>query len=118
MRKFKLEEVNKKHSSTWTSCNDDARSTIYRKEFITQFGGEFIKSGRYYEWKYISEPEDVYIPRRLLRFLDSNKNLVEIDHMSDFCKERKYSKAAMYEVLRGTRKQYKGYTALPVHKID
>lgn len=113
MRNYKLEDVNKRHSSTWTACNDDSKSKTYRAEFLLQFGGEFVEDGRYLKWQEIKEPEPVYIPRRLLRFIGPDNKLVEIDHMTDFCKQRDLSLSAMYDVLKGSRRIHKGYTAPP-----
>lgn len=113
MKKYNLEDVNKPNSSTWSSCNNDSKSKKYRTEFLTLYGGEFVKDGKYLKWQTIKDPEPVYVPRRLLYFIDPSNNLIAIDHMSDYCIEHKLSKAAMYEVLRGLRNTHKGYRAPP-----
>lgn len=111
MRNFKHEDVNKRHSATWTACNDDSKSKIYRHEFISMFGGEFVPEGRYLKWQSIPVLQPIYVPRRLLKFIGPNNTLVEIDHMTEYCVEHNLNKAAMYQVLQGTRKIHKGYTA-------
>ena len=45
------DDVNKKHSYTWTKLNDDARYELFRKEFIAEFGGEFDTKGVWTEKK-------------------------------------------------------------------
>lgn len=113
MNPFKLDDVNKRNSSTWTFCNNDSKYKMYRKEFLTAFGGEFVQDGRYVKWQRITKPQPVYVPRRLLYFIDPNKQLIGIDHMTEYCEEHTLSKSAMYEVLRGDRNSHKGYKAPP-----
>ena len=107
---YKLEDINVKNTITWTACNNDSKFRKYRAEFLLLFGGEFIPDrNNSARWQLIPEP--AYVPVRLLRFLDINKNIVEIDNLTQFCKDNTLSKAAMYEVLRGIRKSHKGYTS-------
>ena len=108
MKILKLEEVNRKNSVTWTACNDDSRSNYWRSLFLEQFGGEFVKNGRYWLWKEEEKVDD----KHYFLYSDSNNNVVKIDNMSTFCKENKLSRSAMYEVKLGKRKQYKGYRYL------
>lgn len=116
MKHFKHEDINKPNTATWTACNNDSKSVKYRHEFVSMFGGEFVTDGKYLKWQPIRIPEPVYVPRRLLKFIGPDNNLVEIDHMSEYCAQHNLNKAAMYEVLRGTRRIYKGYTAPPAVK--
>jgi hypothetical protein len=43
-------DVNKRGSYTWVKCNDDARSSYFRDNFISKHGGKFIRSGTKWEW--------------------------------------------------------------------
>lgn len=113
MKKFIKTEINKKNSSTWVACNDDSKSIKYRKDFLHTFGGEFVKIRSGYLWRLKQKPVPVYVPFRLLKFLDPNKKVLEIDHMTEFCILNKLNRAAMYEVMSGKRKSHKGYTAIP-----
>lgn len=108
---LKIEEINKKHSSTWTACNDNSKSSTIREQILTKYGGEFVKDGRYLKWQEIPPIPKIYIPVRLLKFIDPLGKLVEIDNMTEYCQKNKLSKAAMYELLRGIRKSHKGYRA-------
>lgn len=110
MKKLKIEDINKPNSSTWTACNNDSKYKIYRKEFLAAFGGEFIQNGRYVKWQTIQKTQPVYVPKRLLYFIDPNKRLVGIDNVMEYCVTHKLSKSAMYDVLKGKRKSHKGYT--------
>lgn len=118
MKHFNHKDVNEVNSATWTACNNDSRSKINRHNFISTFGGEFISSGRYFKWQSIPILEPVYVPRRLLKFMSPDNVVVEIDHMTEYCKEHNLNKAAMYQVLQGTRKIHKGFTAPPMVSKD
>ena len=48
---MKKEEVNKKYTRTWEKLNNDSKQKKWRRIFLEHFGGEFIKHGRYVEWK-------------------------------------------------------------------
>ncbi len=117
MNRFKLDDVNKRNSSTWTACNNDSKFKKHRMTFLSMFGGEFVQDGRYVKWQPIQKPQPVYIPKRLLYFIDPSKQLLGIDNMTDYCDKHNLSKSAMYEVLRGERKSHKGYTAVPKDTI-
>jgi len=114
MKILKKEEINTLYSRTWVACNDDSKSKQYKIEFLRKFGGEFIESGKYSKWQKKQPPVKIYVPLRLLKFIDNTGKVIEIDHMTDYCLERKLSRSAMYEVLSGVRKSYKGYKALPL----
>jgi len=107
MKVLKLEEVNRKNSVTWTACNDDSRSKFWRSLFLEKFGGEFVKDGRYWSWN-----DDKFRIYHYYLYSDINNNVVKIDNMSEYCKKNSLSRAAMYEVKSGKRKQYKGYKFL------
>jgi hypothetical protein len=108
MKRLRLEEVNKRNSLTWTACNDDSRSAYWRSSFKNKFGGEFSKEGRSWVWK---ENKPVEIPRRCFVFEKENKE-VKIVNFMEYCKQNDLNRSAMYEVMQGKRKQYKGYTFL------
>lgn len=116
MKHLNIEEINKQYSPTWIACNDNSKSKSFREQILNEYGGEFIKDGKYMKWQEIPPIQEVYVPRRLLKFIDSSGKLIEIDHMTEYCKKHKLSKAAMYELLRGIRKSHKGYRA-PIDPI-
>ena len=106
MKHLRLNEINKKNSITWTACNDDARSAFWRNLFISKFGGNFIKERTGWLWQ---EEKKQEIPRKCWIFSKDSKE-VRITHFTDYCKENSLNRSAMYEVMSGKRKQYKGYT--------
>ena len=81
MNPFKLDDVNKRNSSTWTACNNDSKSKKHRMTFLSMFGGEFVQDGKYVKWQTIQKPQPVYVPKRLLYFIDPNKQLLGIDNI-------------------------------------
>mgnify|MGYP006411218037 FL=1 len=115
---MKIEDVNKPHSNTWTRINDDSKKGNWRKKFLEEFGGEFIPKKRgIVEWKE-SEPQEipqeipVVKPReRIFSIINPKGDIDEVKNFTKYCRENKLSRSAMYEVMKGTRKQHKGYTA-------
>jgi len=105
MKILKIEDVNVKNSGTWIACNDDSRSKYWRSLFLEQNGGEFVKDGRYWKW----QKEEEFRIYHYYLFTDVNNNVVKIDNMSEYCKKNNLSRSALYEVMSGKRKQYKGF---------
>jgi hypothetical protein len=105
MIRLKHEDVNKKYSLTWVKCNDDAKSSHFRKKFIDEFGGEFVKQGRDYIWQEI-KPVSL---RRKFVFEGPDGSIHFIENMYDFCKKNDLNRAPMYEMIAGKRKQYKKF---------
>ena len=105
MIRLKLEDVNRRYSQTWVKCNDDAQREHFKKLFIQQFGGEFVRDGSYFRWQKI-EPVN---PRRKFVFEGPDSELHFIENMYDFCKKNGLNRSPMYEMIAGKRKQYKKY---------
>lgn len=101
MYKLVKDDVNKKHSYTWTKLNDDARYDLFRKEFIAEFGGEFDTKGVWTEKKV--EVERTFLIQTPDGMID------EVHNFAKYCRDRELNRSAMYEVLKGKRKQHKGY---------
>ena len=114
MRQIK-EDVNKKHSYTWTKINDDARHKRYREEFLKLFGGNFadINTGCV-EWR--EEKEEKTPPTRTISIINPDGEVVEVENFTKYCRENDLTRSAMYEVLKGKRKQHKGFKAKETDK--
>ena len=105
-----IEEVNKPNSSTWTRINDDSRKQHFRKEFLQKFGGEFIpRNNGFVEWKRAEEKKTQ--PVRIISVINPEGIEVQIENFTKYCRDNDLSRSAMYEVLKGKRKQHKGFTA-------
>ena len=113
MRKTLIKEhVNRVNSPTWVACNDDAKSTLWRQQFVNDFGGEFVK-GRYWNLQEVQkqvEKKKTIIPKTKFFLFIKEYSTVRVHNMNDFCRKNNYSRAAMYEVINGKRKSYKGHT--------
>lgn len=116
-------QLNKKHvnlvnTPTWVACNDDAKSSTWRKQFLQENGGMFVKTFRgHWMWK---EIEKENIPITIVETLKDQKVFVflkdetevKVHNMTEYCRNNNYSRAALYEVTKGKRKSYKGHTFL------
>jgi hypothetical protein len=108
------EHVNRVNSPTWVACNDDAKSRIWREQFINQYGGEFVRTPRnYWLWKEIQvkEPEPTYetLKNQKVFIFTKDGNEVKVHNMTEYCRNNNYSRAALYEVTTGKRKSYKNH---------
>ena len=101
MYKLVKDDVNKKHSYTWTKLNDDSRYMQFRSDFIREFGGEFDLKGVWSEKKV--EVERTFLIQTPDGMID------EVHNFAKYCRDRELNRSAMYEVLKGKRKQHKGY---------
>lgn len=102
------DHVNKQNSPTWVRMNEDSRKELYKKEFLSQYGGKFQNYGRhgYVKW----EPQIDYSIHSDKYVVETPDNQVEIiEVFSRFCKENDLNKAAMYGTLKGVRNHHKGY---------
>ena len=100
-------DINRKYSPTWVYCNDNSRSTYFRKKFIEENGGNFTK-GRdgSFRWDEIKKQEPV---RRKFIFEDQYGTVFVVDNMYEFCKNNDLTRPAMYDLMDGGRKHHKGF---------
>jgi hypothetical protein len=103
MYRLKKEDVNKRHSFTWTKMNDDAKYMRFRSEFIAEFGGQFDLQGVWTEDVVQQEDERTFL------IINPDGEVDEVHNFAKYCRDRELNRAAMYAVLKGTRKQHKGY---------
>jgi len=121
-------DVNKRNSFTWIKCNDDAKSVFFRNTFVTKYGGEFVKNGRYWEWKpkqeemielnqsIIEEPVSENEPTKTWSFKNPNGDIVKTQNLQEFCKENNLTRSSLYEVISGKRQNHKGYSFIEITK--
>ena len=109
---MKKEDVNKQYSRTWIRINDNSKSEKWRRVFKEQFGGEFVKRIKVWEWIEDSpEPEIKVIKPKEKSWVVTRPNGKEdeITNLSKYCKEHKLDDGAIYRVLNGKRNHHKGY---------
>lgn len=116
-------QLNKKHvnivnTPTWVSCNDDARASTWRQQFINENGGEFYKAPKgNWAWRETPKQEpqpilETWLKNQKVFVFDKDGSEVKVHNMTEYCRDNKYSRAALYEVTSGKRKSYKGHTYL------
>jgi hypothetical protein len=116
-------DVNRRHSFTWTKCNDDAKSGFFRDMFIRKFGGEFNRQGRHWEWSptqeqiivlepSISEPpiQEPEEPSKTWVFKNIDGDLIKTKNIQEFCRDHALTRSSLYEVMSGKRKHHKGFS--------
>ena len=108
-----LEEIiNTRGSKLWIKMNDNSRALHQRTAFTQEHGGFFIKNGR--EWKWIP-PEDEKNGYWLKRADTGEKTF--FTNMAEFAKEQGMTSGKICDLLNGTRKTYKGWTAVEIRAI-
>ena len=121
--RLSFNDVNRKYSFTWVKCNDDARSDYFRSLFISKHGGEFVRSGRHWEWN--PKPEQLIkldasliqpasnetTPRGQKTWIFVKEDIeYTTKNVQEFCKENKLTRSSLYEVIVGKRKSHKGFS--------
>jgi hypothetical protein len=127
---FNKDHVNKRNTRTWVKINEDAKSNHFRNKFIEQFGGKFVKEGRYWKWLEIDfeklfiqelekkiiqfkQPDPVIKVERGKSFVfTKNGEEVYVKNLLEFCMDNKLVRGAMYDLMSGKRKICKGYKFL------
>jgi len=125
------DQVNKRNTRVWVRMNEDAKAPYFRTKFLEKYGGEFVKDGRYWKWKEIdfkkllieefdkkikqfSMPEPLIKVERGKNYVFQNKEGKEvyIKNLLEYCMDNKLVRGAMYDLMTGKRKSYKGYKFL------
>lgn len=132
------EQVNRRNTRVWVRMNEDAKSPYFRNQFIQKYGGKFIKEGRYWKWmeldfeklliedfekksqEFEKKVQDFKAPEPVIRvergksyvFQNKEGNEVHIKNLLEYCMENKLVRGAMYDLMTGKRKTYKGYKFL------
>ena len=115
---MKKEFINLPNAREWVKCNEDSKAPMWRKHFVTMYGGEFKKNGRYWQWMEIEEtveveekPEKVVVAnqKQLYIFTDPDGKEVITDNLSKFCRENKLNKSTVYLVMNGKRNHHKHF---------
>jgi len=101
---FDKENVNKRNTRTWVKMNDDAGSKKHRNIFCKQYGGEFNKIGRYFQWEEFEKE-----PEKRITVFEREGEVFEVSNVMEFCREHNLTKSALYEVVSGKRKQHKKF---------
>jgi hypothetical protein len=104
-------DINIQNTRDWVRCNEDARSFSWRRTFIEEHGGEFVRKGRYWAWQTtIKEEKNIIANHKQLYIITKpDGGQVTIDNLSKFCRENNLNKSTMYLVMNGKRNHHKHF---------
>ena len=109
-----LNNVNRKNTREWALFNGNARGDQNRKKLIEKHGGEFKWTGTQWLWesrvKKTIQFSHTKKKRTIYIFTDKDGIKYITDNFAGFCRERKINESAMYDVISGKRKTFKGFT--------
>lgn len=122
-----VKDINRKHTNSWTRCNDDSKSNYYRNIFISQHGGSFRRKGQYWEWipdleviaPQMDIPPTLIVPppsetidteqSKTFVFMDTNDVVYKIKNIQRFCREHNLNRRMVYQLIKDKRKPHKGF---------
>jgi len=109
-----LNNVNKKNTREWAFFNQNSRGEHNRSKFIEKHGGEFVKQGKEWIWnsKVQKQLEFVHTKKKRTIFIFTDKEGIKYitDNFTGFCRDRNINSSAMWDVISGKRKTFKGFT--------
>jgi len=117
-----LNNVNKRNTREWALFNGNARGAHNRVKFTEKHGGEFKKIGAEWVWNsgvrktiqfsHTKKKRSIYI------FTDKEGIKYITDNFEGFCRDRKINSSAMYDVISGKRKSFKGFVVERIQPAD
>jgi hypothetical protein len=108
-----LEEmVNTRGTKLWTQMNDNSKSIKARNQFVQDHGGFFRREGRYWKWITDVATKNGYWLKRV-----ETEEKVFFSNMGEFATANGMTSSKICELLNGTRKTYKGWTAVEIRPI-
>jgi hypothetical protein len=117
-----LNNVNKRNTKEWSFFNGNARGENNRAKFVEKHGGEFRWNGKEWLWesKIRKTMEFVHTKKKRTIYIFTDKEGIKYitDNFEGFCRERKINSSAMYDVISGKRKSFKGFTVERIHPQD
>lgn len=117
-----LNNVNKRNTREWAFFNGNARGAQNRAKFLEKHGGEFVKEGNGWIWnsRVQKKLEFVHTKKKRTIYIFTDKEGIKYitDNFAGFCKERKINESAMYDVITGKRKTFKGFTVERIQPQD
>lgn len=109
-----LNNVNKRNTREWAFFNGNSRGSQNRAKFTEKYGGEFVKQGNEWIWNskikktmsftHTTKKRTIYI------FTDKEGIKYITDNFTGFCRDRNINSSAMWDVISGKRKTFKGFT--------
>ena len=117
-----LDNVNKRNTREWAFFNGNSRGATNRAKFIEKHGGEFKRVGVEWIWesrvRKTIEFSHTKKKRTIYIFTDQEGIKYITDNFTGFCKDRNINDSAMYDVINGKRKRFKGFTVERIQPKD
>lgn len=109
-----LNNVNKRNTKEWCLFNGNSKEAQNRAKFIAKHGGEFNKIDGIWVWdsrvKRTIEFSHTKKKRTIYIFTDKEGIKYITDNFTGFCRDRNINSSAMWDVISGKRKTFKGFT--------
>lgn len=106
------ESVNTRGTKLWTQMNDNSKSAKARNHFVQEHGGLFRREGRYWKWVNDVATKNGYWLKKV-----DTEDKVFFENMKEFAEANGLTSNKICELLNGTRKTYKGWTAVEIRPI-
>ena len=116
------DNVNKRNTREWALFNGNSKGATNRTKFVEKYGGEFKQIGKEWVWNtrvhktidfsHTKKKRTIYI------FTDKEGIKYITDNFEGFCRDRSINSSAMYDVISGKRKSFKGFTVERIKPED
>ena len=116
-----LDNVNRQNTKEWCFFNENSRAKINRQKLVDKHGGSWERKGRYWHWNshtHIIMQFAPQKPRTTYIFTDKDGIVYITDNFEKFCRDRSINSSAMYDVISGKRKTFKGFTVKRIKPED
>jgi len=117
-----LDNVNKRNSREWSLFNENSRGENNRARFVEKYGGEFVKINKSWVWnsRVKKKMDFAHTKKKRTIYIFTDKDGIKYitDNFTSFCKDRNINDAAMYDVINGKRKSFKGFTVERIQPKD
>lgn len=109
-----LDNVNRRNTREWALFNDNSKQAHNRKLFTEKHGGTFFRINNVWNWypgpKKTMSFTHTKKKRTIYIFTDKDGIKYITDNFTGFCRDRNINESAMYDVISGKRKRFKGFT--------
>jgi hypothetical protein len=117
-----LDNVNRRNTREWALFNGNAKGKQNRDKLVEKHGGVWEKKDNSWVWNKkvhhlinFSAPKKI---RTLFIFTDKQGVKYVTDNFEGFCRERNINSSAMYDVITGKRKTFKGFVVERIRPED
>jgi len=117
-----LDNVNKRNTREWSLFNQNSKSIQNRKKLVEKHGGTWEQKGNEWVWnKTVNKIIKFNKPKtKRTTYIFTHKDGIQYitDNFEAFCRERNINSSAMYDVISGKRKTFKGFTVQRIQPDD